>query len=86
MKVQEREERTARQVGNALRRIRKQKERKQYIVAESAGITRRMLCLYENGWQCPSVPTLAKVLAALDCTVEDFGRMVGPWGCLPASR
>ena len=82
MKAKEREERTARQVGNALRRVRERRERKQYIVAEQAGITKGMLSAYEHGRRCPNVTTLVKVLTALDCTAEDFGRMVGPWGSL----
>jgi hypothetical protein len=36
---------------------------------------------YETGRQCPSVATVAKVLAALNCSAEDFGRYIGPWDC-----
>ncbi len=74
-------ERVACRVGAVLRDIRERHHRKQYLVAEQAGITRGMLSAYERGRQCPSVPTLAKVLAVLDCSVEEFGRLVGPWRC-----
>jgi transcriptional regulator with XRE-family HTH domain len=73
-------ERVARQVGAALRRIRLERGKRQRHVAKAAGITRGMLCSYELGRQCPSFPNLVGVLAALDCSAEEFGRHLGPWG------
>jgi|HubBroStandDraft_3_1064219.scaffolds.fasta_scaffold16127_3 hypothetical protein len=38
-----------------------------------------MLCSYEKGHHSPSVPTLIRVLAARDCSVEEFGiHLVSP--------
>jgi transcriptional regulator with XRE-family HTH domain len=73
-------ERVARQVGAALRRIRLERQRRQRHVAKAAGITRGMLCSYEKGRQCPSLANLVGVLTALDCSAEEFGRHLGPWG------
>jgi len=52
-------------------------------VAGRAEITVSMLSLYEHGHRCPSLPNLVKILRALDCTAEEFGNTLGPWGCLP---
>lgn len=38
-----------------------------------------MLSRYEHGRQYPSLPSLVKILRALDCTAEDFGNRLGPW-------
>jgi transcriptional regulator with XRE-family HTH domain len=73
--------RIARQVGAALRRLREQRGHRQTMAADLAGITRGMLSAYETGRQCPSLATLVAILRALDCTAEDFGRLLGPWGC-----
>jgi transcriptional regulator with XRE-family HTH domain len=72
--------RTARQVGAALRRIRIGRGVYQTKLAELAGVSRPMLCRYERGHVCPSVPSLVKLLQALDCDAETFGRHLGPWG------
>ncbi|MDP9120051.1 MAG: helix-turn-helix transcriptional regulator [Acidobacteriota bacterium] len=77
------DDRVTRQVGAALLRIRERRGRKQCVVADLAGITHSMLSAYEGGRMCPAVPTLVKVLRALDCSAEEFGRVLGPWGCLP---
>jgi transcriptional regulator with XRE-family HTH domain len=76
-------ERIARQIGGVLRRIRLERQRRQRHVAEAAGITRGKLCSYERGRLCPSLPTLVSLLTALDCSPEEFGQHLGPWGCLP---
>jgi DNA-binding XRE family transcriptional regulator len=75
-------ERAARQIGGALRRIRLERRRCQREVAKPAGITRGMLCSYERGRLCPSLPTLISVLTALDCSAEEFGWHLGPLGTL----
>jgi transcriptional regulator with XRE-family HTH domain len=75
--------RISRQVGGALRRLRLARRLDQKQVAGRAGVTVSMLSRYEHGRQHPSLPNLVKVLRALDCSAEDFGRHLGPWGCLP---
>jgi transcriptional regulator with XRE-family HTH domain len=77
------EDRVSRQVGAALRRLRLERRFAMKAVASRAGITRPMLSRYEHGQQHPSLPNLVRVLRAMDCTAEDFGRRLGPWGCLP---
>jgi transcriptional regulator with XRE-family HTH domain len=76
-------QRISRQVGGALRRLRLERRLLSKQVASRAGISRPTLSRYEHGRQHPSLPNLVKVLRALDCSAEDFGRHLGPWGCLP---
>jgi transcriptional regulator with XRE-family HTH domain len=83
MVATESNQRIARQVGSALRRLRLERRLLSKQVASRAGITRPMLSRYEQGQQHPSLPNLVKVLQALDCSAEDFGKRLGPWGCLP---
>jgi transcriptional regulator with XRE-family HTH domain len=73
-------QRIARQVGAALRRVREERECRQHRVAAAAGISRRLLAAYEGGRQLASVAALTTLLTVLDCTAEDFGRHLGPWG------
>ena len=80
MDATESNQRIARQVGGALRRVRVQRRHQQYRVAEAAGISRRELAAYECGRGRPSVATLTAVLTALGCSAEEFGRHLGPWG------
>jgi transcriptional regulator with XRE-family HTH domain len=75
-------QRISRQVGRALHRLRLERDFAQKVVASRAGITRPMLSNYEHGHQQPSLSTLVKILRALDCSAEDFGKRLGPWGCL----
>ena len=77
------ENRVARQVGQALRRLRLERRLLGKQVASRADITRSMLSRYEHGRMCPSLPNLVKILQVLDCSAEDFGKRLGPWGCLP---
>jgi predicted transcriptional regulator len=78
------DERVARQDGAALGRGRERRKRRQYVVAQLAGVTKSVLSQFEHGRRCSSVPTLAKmlVLVVLDCSAEEFGRHRGPWRCL----
>lgn len=76
-------QRVAHQVGSALRRLRRERGMLCKQLAPRAGITRSMLSRYELGRQHPTLPTLVKILRALDCSAEDFGKRLGPWGCLP---
>jgi transcriptional regulator with XRE-family HTH domain len=77
------EDRACRQVGAALRRFRLERRLGQKQVAGRAGVTVSMLSRYEHGRQYPSLPSLVKILRALDCSAEDFGKRLGPWGCQP---
>ncbi|MGD2116417.1 MAG: helix-turn-helix transcriptional regulator [Acidobacteriota bacterium] len=53
-------------LGKALRWLREKQTKRQYQVAEDAGITKAMLSAYETGKQRPSLETIEKVLGALD--------------------
>ncbi len=59
-------------LGPALRWLRDRRGRKQYQVANSAGITKGMLSAYETGRQRPSLDTLDKVLDTLGCNLNDL--------------
>lgn len=72
--------RVARQVGRALHRLRLERDFAQKVVASRAGITKPMLSNYEHGHQQPTLSTLVKILRVLNCTAEEFGRRLGPWG------
>lgn len=74
-------QRTARQVGSALRRIRERRRATQEQVADRAGIPASALAAYEAGQQVPDLPILRQLVLALGVTADDFGRHLGPWGC-----
>jgi transcriptional regulator with XRE-family HTH domain len=59
-------------LGQALRWLRDRLGKKQYQVAEAAGITKGMLSAYETGRQRPSLETLDKLLGTLGCTLHDL--------------
>ncbi len=59
-------------LGQALRWLREKQTRKQYRVADSAGITKGMLSAYETGRQRPSLDTLEKLLESLGCDLNDL--------------
>lgn len=59
-------------LGHALRWLRDRHSRKQYQVAETAGITKGMLSAYETGRQKPSLDTLEKLLDTLGCDLYDL--------------
>jgi transcriptional regulator with XRE-family HTH domain len=59
-------------LGRALRWLRDRQGKRQYQVADTAGITKAMLSAYETGKQKPSLETLEKILAALDCDLNDL--------------
>jgi transcriptional regulator with XRE-family HTH domain len=61
-------------VGPALRWLRERQTRKQYEVAEAAGITKGMLSAYETGRQRPSLDTLEKILGTLGCDLGHLHR------------
>lgn len=57
-------------LGQALRWLREKQSRKQYRVADLAGITKGMLSAYETGRQRPSLDTLEKLLETLGCDLN----------------
>lgn len=59
-------------LGQALRWLRERQGRKQYQVADTAGITKGMLSAYETGRQKPSLETLEKLLDTLACDLHDL--------------
>ncbi|HKH46901.1 MAG TPA: helix-turn-helix transcriptional regulator [Thermoanaerobaculia bacterium] len=59
-------------LGHALRWLRDRHGRKQYQVADAAGITKGMLSAYETGRQKPSLDTLEKLLDTLGCDLYDL--------------
>lgn len=63
-------------LGRSLRWLRERQTKRQYQVAEAAGITKAMLSAYETGKQKPSLETLEKILAALGCDLNDLHNAV----------
>jgi transcriptional regulator with XRE-family HTH domain len=59
-------------LGQALRWLRERQARKQYRVADAAGITKGMLSAYETGRQRPSLESLEKLLETLGCDLNDL--------------
>ena len=59
-------------LGRALRWLRDRQGRRQYQIADAAGITKAMLSAYETGKQKPSLDTLEKILSALECDLNDL--------------
>jgi transcriptional regulator with XRE-family HTH domain len=59
-------------LGRALRWLRDRQGKRQYQVADTAGITKAMLSAYETGKQKPSLDTLEKILSALECDLNDL--------------
>jgi transcriptional regulator with XRE-family HTH domain len=59
-------------LGQALRWLRSRQHRKQYEIADDAGITKAMLSAYETGKQNPSIETLEKILDALHSDLSEL--------------
>lgn len=59
-------------LGRAIRWLRDQRNKRQYQVADEAGITKAMLSAYETGKQKPSLDTLEKILTALGCDLNEL--------------
>ncbi|HLW79228.1 MAG TPA: helix-turn-helix transcriptional regulator [Terriglobia bacterium] len=74
-------QRFARQVGNAIRRLRVERRDTHRQLAGRAGIPVAALAAYEAGQQLPDLRTLRLLVVALGTTADDFGRHLGPWGC-----
>jgi transcriptional regulator with XRE-family HTH domain len=79
-------QRIARQVGATVLRLRCQRGQAQRQVARLAGIPRAALSAFERGQQLPTAPALARLLAALNCSENDFSRHFGPFGEVEAIR
>src|SRR5580693_3363959 len=60
----------------SLRWLRQRQKKRQYQVAKAAGITKSMLSAYETGKNDPTLKTLEKILAALDCDLIDLHNAV----------
>jgi len=63
-------------LGQSLRWLRDRQGKKQYQVADAAGITKGMLSAYETGRQRPSLETLEKILDTLGCDLNDLHNAV----------
>lgn len=72
-------------LGQALRWLRDRLGKKQYQVAEAAGITKGMLSAYETGRQRPSLQTLEKLLDTLGCDLHDLHNAIEIVNGRPAS-
>lgn len=59
-------------LGQAIRWLRDRQGKKQYQVANAAGITKGMLSAYETGRQRPSLDTLEKILDTLENDLNDL--------------
>ncbi len=59
-------------LGRSLRWLRDRQGKRQYQVADAAGITKAMLSAYETGKQKPSLDTLEKILEALNSDLADL--------------
>ncbi|MDX1999160.1 MAG: helix-turn-helix transcriptional regulator [Thermoanaerobaculia bacterium] len=59
-------------LGKALRWLREKQNKRQYQVADTAGITKAMLSAYETGKQKPSLETLEKILEALELGLPEL--------------
>ncbi len=59
-------------LGRSLRWLRDRQGKRQYQVADAAGITKAMLSAYETGKQKPSLDTLEKILEALGSDLSDL--------------
>lgn len=77
----------------ALSRMRRVRGLSQTALAERAGISKSRICLYEKGRQLPSLPSLGKILDALDSNLVELqaamvacrdGRPLAPWCSRPA--
>jgi transcriptional regulator with XRE-family HTH domain len=73
-------QRIARQIGAAIRRLRTERRKTQRQFAAIAGIPDAALSAYERGRQLPDPQTIRSLLTVLGVTADEFGRYLGPWG------
>jgi transcriptional regulator with XRE-family HTH domain len=74
------QQRIARQIGAAIRRLRTERRKTQRQFAAIAGIPAAALSAYEHGRQLPDPQTIRSLLTVLGFTAEEFGHYLGPWG------
>ena len=55
-----------------LRKIRLERGMKQIEVAEAVGLSDQAICTYEIGTREPSLDTLRKLAAVLECTIDEL--------------
>jgi len=60
----------AAEIGKRIRAYHEQHGLSQKQMAELAGIAPSTLCKYEKGQEMPSAPTLARIAAVMDCTMD----------------
>lgn len=63
-------------IGENIKRIRKEKGYFQKQLAEKLGTTPQNLAQYENGKRIPKIETLIKIADALDCEVSDIDKNI----------
>jgi transcriptional regulator with XRE-family HTH domain len=74
------DQRIARQIGAAIRRLRTERRKTQRQFAALAGIPDAALSAYERGRQLPDPHTIRSLLSVLGVTAEEFGHYLGPFG------
>jgi transcriptional regulator with XRE-family HTH domain len=62
-------------LGQAIRQLRQKRSLTQVALGEKAGITGRSLSLIERGHANPTWDTVKKIVAALDSSMGDLGRL-----------
>jgi transcriptional regulator with XRE-family HTH domain len=76
----ENNQRIARQIGDAIRRLRTERRKTQRQLAVAAGILPVELSIYEKGRRLPDPYIIRSLLTALGVTAEEFGHYLGPFG------
>ena len=69
--------RDSKQIGNAIRRARKQRALSQKALGDMAGLRQETISLVENGNPAAKIETLLSVLAALDLEFQIASRSKG---------
>jgi transcriptional regulator with XRE-family HTH domain len=71
------------QIGNIIRKYRKEKGLKLIDLASSSGISVAMLSKIENGRMVPTIPTLFSAISTLRIPVDTFFKQVGQTDAFP---
>ncbi len=69
--------RTPHQIGTAIQRVRKQRGWTQSQLAERAGLRQETISIIENGEKASRIPSILRVLAALDLELTIQSRSRG---------
>lgn len=72
--------RDPKQIGNIIRRARKQRQLSQNKLGDLTGLRQETISLIENGNSAAKIETLLTVLAALDLEFQIAARSRGAWG------